>query len=266
MANAYEASHRYRAEQKFTELFESELMMAKSFENDFRELKWVSIKKASDQSFRIITWQLKHSDGIYTYKGWIQMKEGSIIKLTDNAQEMGDISFETQTSDDWFGALYYNMIEKGEGQNKYYLLFGYNGWNDRTHKKIIDVLHFKNGNPTFGKAIFSQMDKIEGTRYRTKILLEFDATANVNCNFNSDLNLIVHDFITTTEAYGSIGEPKKIPDGTYVAYEDKGDFWHKIDMLEISTQSEKDIYYKPKADDEKGTRDIFGKSKKKNKP
>lgn len=259
MVNAFDAKHRIHAEEKFTSLFEQELSQPASFSKDFKDLKWVSIKRPADNSFRIITWQLKGINDVYAYKGVIQTKEGTLFRLDDHSQEMAGINFEVLNPDDWFGALYYNMIEGGEGADKYYILFGFNGWNEQTHKKVIEVLHFEKGIPKFGKNIFLTNDIKDGNHAQTRVIIEYDGNANVNCNYNEGMKMIVYDYVTTRAGFGPGEEHKKVPDGTYVAYEPKGSKWQKIDQLATKVQTNEDIFYKPKDKEEGGKKDIFGR-------
>ena len=90
MNNAFEASHRLKAANEFDVLFNKALSQPESFNNRFAELKWISIKYPEDESFRIITWQLKDEKDNHIYKGVIQVNTGQLFKLNDESKTMVD--------------------------------------------------------------------------------------------------------------------------------------------------------------------------------
>ena len=52
----------------------------------------------------------------------------------------------------WIGALYYQLVTIKRGKRNYYVLFGWDGNNDRSNKKIAEVLSISRG-LTFGAPI-----------------------------------------------------------------------------------------------------------------
>lgn len=260
MNNAWEADHRERAASEFNSLFAKHMEQTNSYSDDLSSLKWISVKKASDNSFRIITWQIKGQNEAHKYYGYIQKKDGSLITLKDNSATMEDPEYDANDQDYWYGALYYNMVEKVvEGQTRYYL-FGYNGADRDVQIKVIDELAFEDGKAVFGKESFTIADGDERPTIKNRIIIDYSEKANVNSNFNEAMDMIVHDFVTPSFGVSSSGQPVKIPDGTYVGYIWKGNGWNRVEKIEHQISTPESIYYQPK---EKSNTDLFGKPSKK---
>lgn len=262
MTNAYEAENRVVAAQEFETLFTKELQAEGSFSDSFKTLKWVSIKYPQAKDFRIITWPIRGKNNVHSYKGFIQTNEGKLFELNDRSGVMEDFEFEQHSPDNWYGALYYNMIENEIDGDKSYVLFGHNGKDDDVQVKIIEELHFEDGQPVFGREIFRQDEDNPRPELKTRIAIEYSDNANVNCNYDDGMQMIVHDFVTPRFGVSSSGRPVKIPDGTYVGYIWKKDYWKRIDKIAHQISTPESIFYQPKPKEEK--RDVIGRPVKKN--
>lgn len=258
MANTIDGKNRQYAYDKFIPAFERILYSDGSFEDDFSDLKWVSVKYSEDKTFRVITIQLVDSMNLHHYSGYLQLSNGKIYQLNNVRKKDRDMEFQQMNVEEWYGALYYNIMQVDRAGKPFYLLFGYDGNNGKTKRKILDVLSFEEGLPIFGAEIIKE--KHEGARdlLRNRIILEYAADANVNLNYNPGLNAIIHDFLVPRMDFHERDEYAMVPDGTYVAYEWDGNFLVKIEMLPIEASDPKDIFFKPKPSDDK---DLFGKEK-----
>lgn len=258
MANTMDGKNRQYAYDKFISAFERILYSDGSIDDDFSDLKWISVKYSEDKTFRVITIQLVDSMNIHHYSGYIQLSDGKTYRLNNVRKKDKDMEFEQMNTDEWYGALYYNIMQVERAGKPFYLLFGYDGNNGKTKRKILDVLSFEDGLPIFGAEIIKE--KREGARdlLRNRIILEYAADANVNLNYNPGLNAVIHDFLVPRMDFHKQNEYSLVPDGTYVAYEWDGNFLVKIEMLPIEASDPKNIFFKPKPSDDK---DLFGREK-----
>ena len=259
MANTVDGANRQFAYNKFVEGLDVLLKEKDSFEDEYPEFKWISVKYPTDRSFRIITLQLIDSEKLHHYSGYIQLADGTLFKLNDVRKKNMDMEFEQMNVDEWYGALYYNIMQFEREGDSYYILFGYDGYKSSKKRKLLDVLTFEDGVPVFGAELIKE--KRDGVRdlLRSRLILEYSGDANVNLNFNPGLNAVVHDFLTPRMDFNNNDEVSMVPDGTYVAYEWDGSYLTKIDMLPTETTNPEDIFFRPKPKDNK---DLFGKEKK----
>jgi len=197
-------------------LFYNLLSEENSFNNKFDSLKHIGELVSKDNLCRIITWNLKFSDGSFKYYGFIQYnneKRNSMqtYLLADKSDSVTNPETAVLSYFSWYGALYYDMYNYDFKGKNYYILFGWDGNNYYTNKKIIEVLTFNNNSkPTFGKPVF----KI-GNKVQKRMIFEFSIKATMTCKFNETVNAIVFDHISPesklkTGQYQFYG-----PDGTF---------------------------------------------------
>lgn len=206
----------------------------------------LSIIHAPDNTFRIITWalpQFKYS-GAYTYEyfGAIQMNspELKLFGLQDKSSEMGSSEMQVCTPNNWFGALYYGITQNVWADTTYYTLFGWDGHNDRSTKKLADVLYFKDNQPLFGAPIF-QVVKDGKMSIKNRFVLEFKEGASVTLNYNAEQQKIIFDSLISEDQENTdrkVGNKKKksgsgneftlVPEGQYCGLEFTEGVWHYL--------------------------------------
>ncbi len=240
------------------------LQVKNAFYYKFTQLPSVSIQYPQDSSFRVFTWQLYVDKDDYRYYGAIQMKGEALqlFPLIDRSYETVDIQRAVLPHDKWYGAVYYNLKEVKAGKEKYYLLFGFDGYQFFRKRKVIDVLHFKEGQPVFGAPVFvkTEANGFQGTYNR--LYMEYSAEVSTRMNFDPNLEIIIHDHLI--EMQGRYGEGVvNVPDGSYEGYKlEKDGRWYHIDKV-FNQVSEEPPRPFPLLD-EKEKKDILGNPKKKN--
>ena len=129
----------------------------------------------SDSTFRIITWQLYVDKDTYHQYGAIQMNNSDLklFRLLDRPSNPSTIENTSLNSEQWLGAVYYNLYEFETLQGPQYLLFGFDGNSFFTKRKILDVLKFENGKPVFGSPVF--VKNIEGSLDKSIIFKNIDS-------------------------------------------------------------------------------------------
>ena len=139
------------------------LKTTNSYQYPFDSLKkYISILNAPDNSFRIFTWAIPLANQTYRYFGAIQMNsaELQLVGLQDGSGSMDSPELKDNVPpDQWFGALYYNITLQTVGTKKLYMLFGWDGNNNQSTKKLVNVMVFDEaGKPSFGLPIFQPID------------------------------------------------------------------------------------------------------------
>ncbi|RZL38495.1 MAG: hypothetical protein EOO96_02815 [Pedobacter sp.] len=173
----------------------SALKINNSFNFGFDSLKRISILKSPDNTFRIITWFLPNNDGTYRYYGTIQMgtQNGSLklLPLTDNPNYVDGNALTSNKN--WIGARYYEMIPVlVNGKQPYYILLGWKGNNQKTTKKVIEVLSFDKGEPVFGKNIFETQ---KNAALKNRVLFEYNRQNTMTLRVDKNVNMIVFDHL-----------------------------------------------------------------------
>lgn len=221
-------SSRFTATKRLIFHLKSALKFNHSFEYKFERLKTVSIQYAPDNSFRIFTWQLMVDKQDYRYFGAIQLNtpEIQLIPLSDRSMMVEDVSMAQLDARNWYGALYYNIKQTSFAGKPAYLLFGYDAYQYRDQRKILDILQFdENKQAVFGAPI---IPVAEGHK-KSRLILEYYGDSSVRLNYDEALEMIVYDHLITIPGKDGQG-PIQVSDGSYkgikivdnqLVYEDK---------------------------------------------
>lgn len=226
---------------KFIPALVEALKTPSSFAYPFDELRnYISILNAPDNSFRIFTWQLTRDNGSYRYYGAIQknnLEKLELFPLLDfsdslEAKEGIVIADLKLNNNEWYGALYYNVIQKTIKKQNYYFLFGYDGTDLWSNKKIMEVLWFENGKPVFGAPLIQATDK---KKFQHRHLLQYRKDASVTFNYNAEEKMVLLDHLIAPEDRLYDLQFSFIPDGSYAGFKWKKGKWLYVDK--IKTQS-----------------------------
>ncbi len=239
-ANAYKiifgrsAAEKLTADSLFTRGFVRALKNENSFYFSFDSLKTISKLYPADSSFRIFTWQLPINEQVVRHHGAIQMKtsDGSLqlFPLVDRTELMLNPDDTVADNRAWVGAVYYKIIQKNLNGRNLYTLIGFSENGIRTDKKIVDVLHFENGNPFFGGNFFDVTGDSSYASTPSRYIMEYQKEASPKLTFDTEMDMIVVEHLVSTS-----NEPTKkytlVPDGDYQGYKwDKGK-WHYVSKL-----------------------------------
>ena len=217
------------------------LKLEGSYEYPFDSLQRISILYPDDKSFRIFNWQLPLTTGKQRYFGAIQLKDDKELRLYplyDYSDNMSNAADTITDNERWYGALYYRILEvKGKGK-KYYMLFGWDGNNMRSNKKLLEVLSFtKEKEPVFGAPVF-YFGKESDQNGIGRFIIEFKEDAQVSLNYDEDLRMITYDHLIPADPSTRDLPYTYVPDGSYEAFEWRRGKWNHIDNIFTSTMKE----------------------------
>ncbi len=217
---------RFESTRNFVPMLVEALKTPNSYYYPFSSFEHISILNAPDNSFRIFTWlvvQQGRNDYDFTYKyyGAIQHQssELKLIGLQDKSSRISRAGDRELDAENWYGVVYYDIMQYEHKDTTYYTLFGWDGNNHKSDKKIADVLFFRDGKAIFGSPVFEVVDK-KKLSVDHRLILEFKEGSLVSLNYNKDKEMIVFDYLTTedSETEEIAGSNfAYIPDGTYQA-------------------------------------------------
>lgn len=214
----------------FVQTLKAALQIPQSFNYDFTTLKTVSVLRPDDNKFRIFTWNLLLDSSKFMYFGAIQMNNTDslvLFGLYDSSESNKDIYYAQFDNKHWMGALYYQMHHYKWKKKDYYIMFGWDGQDGMTNRKIIDVLQFDDeGKPVFGKEMFN----VDGD-LQSRVIFDFANSATIVSHYDeyekkivfSNLMPIAPHLVGRYESY--------VPDGTYDYFKFEKGIWERYDGL-----------------------------------
>ena len=206
-----------------------------SFSYPFDSLKHVGKIRSEDDLVRILTWNTRFKDGTYKYYGFIQNKNIKKNKTTNWLLSDKSDSLETPENIilsyyNWYGALYYQIYNYTEKKKNYYILFGWDGNNNYTSKKIIEILSFNNnGKPVFGKSVFKNDKKIQ-----KRVFFEHTIKSSMSCKYNKSIDAIVFDHLSPLKPSQKGQYQFYGPDGSFDGYKLDHGKWVYIPDINVT--------------------------------
>ena len=218
---------RLKADSIFTRMLVRTLQVKNSFQYPLDSLYTISKLYSPDSNFRIITWQIRISDENFRQRGAIQMKteNGSLklFPLIDYSDLMENMKDTITDHLHWPGAVYYRIIKNEHNGKSVYTLLGYDEYNARSNRKIIEILQFEEGMPRFGKMCFVPLKQ-------ARHIMEYKKSAGPKLNYDEEMGLIVMENLIS-----STGEPFKkntlVGDGDYDGFQWENGQWILIRKL-----------------------------------
>lgn len=186
-------SLRHDASIKLKNVFIKLLNAKKSYLHEFKDLEHISILQPKDKKFKLITWFVPYINGTFEYFGIIQKcnkrgKKCELYFLKDKLELSQNNHNSNLTLNNWYGCLYYDIISIKIKKDTYYTLLGWDGNNETTTKKIIDVLRVdKNQKPNLGADIFNNN--------KQRIIIEYASKYPISLKYDTELEYIVFDHL-----------------------------------------------------------------------
>ena len=182
--NAPNDNQRYHANEAALQLFTEALGEENSFRWQWDFGTRVSVLTSADKKFRIITWPVVNDEGEFECFGFVQAlnektDQYDVYTLNDKSNEIVNRQEATLAPNNWFGAVYQELITTQHDGKNYYTLLGWNGVDNLTQRKIIEPVFFKSGGsqPQFGQNLFRK------DRNLRRVVLEYTNTAMVNLRY-----------------------------------------------------------------------------------
>ncbi len=229
---------------KFIPALVEALKIPDSYNYSFNELRnYISILNAPYNAFRIFTWQLTRDNGSYRYYGAIQKNNSEKLELfplldfSDSLENKEGVVITDLklNNNEWYGALYYNIVQKTVKKQQYYFLFGYDGTDLWSNKKVMEVLWFENGKPVFGAPLIQVADK---SKLLKRFIIQYRKDAAVTFNYNELEKMILLDHLIAPEERLSDLQFSFIPDGSYSGFRWKKSKWQYVEKIKTQTRGD----------------------------
>jgi len=220
------------ADSLFTRKLVSTLKNGFSFKYDFDSLTSIKIIKSPDDKFKIYTWQIDLGDGTYRQRGAIQMNtsEGNLklFPLFDQSDFVANISLGVTDKNHWMGAVYYEIIPIETVNGKIYTLLGYDEYTVSISRKVIDILHFENGEPIFGGDYFTYpKDPCFPLGPVDRFVYQYKKGSNALIKYDPNRQVIVLSELTSIE--NDLSKPNTlVPSGDELFFKWVKDKWTLI--------------------------------------
>lgn len=247
--NSPDQAERYESNAVMVRTLVRALQTPNSYTFDFDSLKSLSIQRSPDNAFRLFTWHVMNRNGTYRFYGAVQMKSSEKLQLHPLVDYSNNITSPQDTlldNNHWLGSQYYKIIPVTKNTSTpYYILLGWKGNNVKSTKKVIEVLHFKNGKPIFGMPVFDGKAAFNG---KHRITFEYNRSTSMMLNYDPVENRIVFDHLAAPSPEMENNPALFGPDLSYDALKLVNGRWKLTENIELSNRDSKmdDLYIDPR--------------------
>jgi len=176
---------------------EKTLQLRESFDYSFDLLKNLSVLTSSDKKMRVYTWNVVNAEANQKYFGFVQYRNKAIFKLTtliDDSENIQNPEMQLLNPNQWYGALYYEIIATSEKKNTYYTVLGWDGGDLFVNRKVIDIIVVSNnGTPKFGGSIQIKNKKIR------RMIFEYNNKATMTLRYEQNAKMLVFDHLSPSD-------------------------------------------------------------------
>lgn len=182
LSSAPTDNERYLASEQAVQLLSAALDEEQSERWHWQLPTVASVLTSPDGLLRIFSWAVVRDNGEFECFGAIQFyndkdEEFQFRLLNDKSDEIINREETVLGPENWFGAVYQDIIQTTHGGKTFYTLLGWNGVDNLTDRKIIEPVTFRGGLPQFGAPVFRR------ERNLRRIVLEYNNSAMVNLSY-----------------------------------------------------------------------------------
>lgn len=175
---------------KYNEEFEATFYKALTNENSrsntFDSVAGITETHTDNRSIQIFTWNVPLANGKLQYFGFIRLQNPSnrVYRLKSNTQQSKIPVNEAIQMQNWYGALYYKVIEEKSDDAVLFTVLGWDGADDNLNRKILDIIHISNDSLlVFGAPAFKTENGIQQREV-------FEYAEKANCTLRYDYQAI----------------------------------------------------------------------------
>jgi hypothetical protein len=215
---------------------------------------------SDDELVGVFSWNIEQENHTQKYFAFVLKKNertGKILitELIDISTQENIKPKEVLNADEWYGALYYDIIDVKKGNKTYYTLLGWDGGYINSNIKLLDALTFSGNDPKLGAPIFKLTDKVV-----KRVFYEHSERSYMSLKYDTERRLIIFDHLSP-ETPNLVGfYDYYVPDLSYDGFKWEKDKWViKEDILALNGRSQRVNVATPNAD---GSYDVNTKENK----
>ncbi|MCK5138011.1 MAG: hypothetical protein KAR19_19660 [Bacteroidales bacterium] len=195
-----------------------------AMEFPWSKLDRIGVITSDDGQVRIFTWHVADDPDNYRYFGYIQvaLKKGkvNVYELVDNQKQQRNRRKLEQSTDDWYGKLYYRIITLKYKRKVYYTLLGMDFNNVQSNIKTIEAMVIQRNQPEFaGDLFFDGKDRVD------RMVLEYSSQVAISVRYEPSVDMITFDHLVPFHPIYNGNYEFYGPDGSFDGLEFSSGTW-----------------------------------------
>jgi hypothetical protein len=184
-----------------------------------------------DGVIRMLCWNLVLENGNYQHHCIMRHKPTTetvaVTVFQDNA-DWERIDRKSIRPNDWYGALYYKILANRYRGKTYYTILGWDGKDNITNRKVVDVITIQGKSVTLGSSMFKNE---KGLPYH-RLIYEYANDVSMALNYDEKEKMIIMDHLSPEDSRFEGQFQFYAPDFSYDALKfDKGEWIFERDVF-----------------------------------
>lgn len=214
-----------RWNEAFKSLLTSTLNEPSIFEQEFTKLNSVGIISSPDNLMKIVNWNVEQDDQSQKYYCFVLQKDErknthKVVELIDNSIMLPGKPDDILDQDNWYGALYYQIIPFERNSKKSYIVLGWDGGLTSSNTKLIDVISFTGNGVKLGQSIFKM-----GDQTLKRVFFEHSEKSVMSLRYEEQYKRIIFDHLSPETPSMKGFYEYYVPDMSYDAFMMNGNKW-----------------------------------------
>ena len=209
---------------RIQEIMPDALAISGSMEYPRSRLNRIGVIPSDDGKIKFFTWHVMDDLDHYRYFGYIQvgLKKGQVrvYELVDNHKEQRNVRKLQQSTENWYGKLYYKVIVRKYKRKTYYTLLGMDFNNRRSTIKTIEAVTLQRNKPQFVRGLF-----FDGRDHVDRIVLEYSSQVAMSVRYDPGVQMITLDHLVPFHPIYNGNYEFYGPEGSYDGFEFEAGTW-----------------------------------------
>lgn len=239
LRTAHDDSSLLKSNKAFASAFYEALQLKGAFNYSFSSFhKSIGDIYSQDHLVRIISWNVQMTDKSQYYFAFIlkrddhRKEEVTVTQMHRKNQDLSQLTNRTINKNNWYGGLYYKIIDANRGGRDLYTVLAYCTNQKDVSTKMIDILSFRHGIPELGYPLFTTDNRRERPK---RIIFQYSHKATMSLRYDAGRKMIIFDHLSPQTASMKGIRAYYVPDFSYDGYAWNGRKWLlKKDIIAIN--------------------------------
>jgi len=196
---ASEDSEKMVAAAKLETIFSDFYSNPAHFELEFDSVPFLGQLTSTDGVIKMLCWNLALENGDYKYHCIMRhksTKETVAVTIFQDNSDWERIDRKPIRTNDWYGALYYKILANKYRRKTYYTVLGWDGKDNVTNRKVVDVINIQGKTVILGSSIFKNEKKLPVHR----LIYEYGNDVSMALNYDEKEKMIIMDHLAPEDS------------------------------------------------------------------
>ena len=180
-------------------LFADFYVKEENFDLQFDSVPFLGQIAAPDENLKMACWNVAFEDGSFQYHSVMRHrldKKSVVVTIFEDTEDWERIERKSIRPNKWYGALYYRILSDRHKGKTYYTIMGWDGKDNITNRKVVDVITLQGKSVVLGSSIF----KDANDRPAHRLIYEYANDVSMALNYDEKEKMIIMDHLAPEDS------------------------------------------------------------------